>query len=496
MAPFALRSAFWALPRREGWLPLEDEMTRLAIGTLVRLVRCSLASCLLSFLAMAADAAEKPNFILIVADDLGYGDVGFQGSTQIRTPHLDRLAREGIVFQQGYVSAPVCSPSRAGFLTGRNQPGFGYDNNLGGSQPGFDPDFGGLPVTEKTIADRLNPLGYVNGLIGKWHLGTLPQFHPLKRGFDDFWGFLGGGHNYFPTKPGGGYSAPIECSYKEPASLTYITDDIGAEAVGFIERHQNEPFFLYAAFNAPHTPLQATEEDLQRYAHIPDQRRRTYCAMVHRLDVNIGRIVDQVEQAGLAERTLIVFISDNGGPCDHNTSINAPLNGQKGILLEGGMRVPFVMRWAGRLPAGVTYEHPVSALDLAPTFLAAAGGSLPEKKKLDGVNLLPYLTGKAAGWPHEKLLWRFTISAAVREGDWKLVRLPDRLPLLFNLADDISEQSDVALEHLDRTKALLKELGQWDVRLPHPLFLEGAVWKRRQLDLYDRPYSLEQPTAP
>jgi len=438
-------------------------------------------------------AATKPNFILIVVDDLGYADVGFHGSTQIKTPHLDRLAAEGVVCSNGYVSAPVCSPSRAGLMTGRNQPGFGYDNNLATNQPGFDPEFGGLPIGEKTVADRLKPLGYVNGLIGKWHLGLRPQFHPLKRGFDEFWGFTGGGHNYFPTPPGKGYDAPIECNYKQAQTITYITDDIGSEAVDFVRRHRHEPFFLFVSFNAPHGPLQATEADLQLYAQVANKRRRTYCAMVHRLDVNIGKIMDAIEQTGLTAKTLVAFISDNGGPVDHNASINAPLNGQKGILWEGGMRVPFILRWPQALRAGQTYEHPVSSLDFAPSFVTAAGGAIRAQDKLDGVDLIPFLTGKQEGRPHDKLLWRFTISAAIRDGNWKLVRLPDRLPMLYDLSQDISEQKDRALDNLERTRAMVKQLGDWDVRLPHPVFLEGAVWKRRQLALYDRDYPLTQP---
>ncbi len=442
--------------------------------------------------------AEPPgaNIVLIVADDLGYGDVGFNGSLQIQTPHLDRLAREGVVFSEGYVSAPVCSPSRAGLLTGRNQPRFGYDNNLGESQPGFDPEHGGLPTTERTIADRLRPLGYLSGLIGKWHLGVRPQFHPLRRGFDEFWGFLGGGHSYFPTEPTGkAYDAPVECSYSTPSPLTYLTDDIGIEAEGFIERHADRPFFLYVAFNAPHTPLEAIDEDLSRYSSIGDSRRRTYAAMVHRLDVNVGRILEALDRAGLGSRTLVAFISDNGGPVTSNASLNAPLNGQKGILLEGGVRVPFVLRWPNTLPAGTAFESPVSALDFLPTFVSAAGGPIAESDELDGVDLLPFLTGEAAGPPHERLRWRFTISAALREGDWKLVRLPDRLPMLYHLPSDISEQKDVALENLERTRTMLRRLGDWDVALPHPLFLEGAVWKKRQLELYDRTYPLSQPAA-
>ncbi|WP_167605732.1 sulfatase-like hydrolase/transferase [Maribellus sediminis] len=437
---------------------------------------------------------KQPNFIIILADDLGYADLSLNGSKQISTPHIDKLAENGVNFTNGYVSGPVCSPSRAGLLTGRNQVTFGHDNNLGGVLPGFDEEYNGLPLTETLIAQRLHDLGYTTGLVGKWHLGTLPKFHPLNRGFDEFWGYTGGGHDYFTAKADGkGYQAPIECNYKTPQELTYITDDKGDECVDFIARHKDEPFFLFASFNAPHAPMQATTEDLKLFQHIKDEKRRSYCAMVHRLDVNVGRIMQALEENGVAENTLVVFLSDNGGPCDSNGSINAPFNGQKGILLEGGIHVPFVMSWPGNLPAGETYEHPVISLDLAATFFELAGGVKTDEVKFDGVNLVPYLKDKASGKPHESFNWRFTISAAIRQGNWKLVRLPDRLPLLFDLSKDISEQNNVALDHLDVTTSLLKQLGDWDVSLPHPVFLEGAVWKKRQLKLYDNHYQLVQP---
>lgn len=450
--------------------------------------------CFLHSAAQENTLMQRPNFILIVADDLGYGDLGFTGSTQIKTPNIDRLAANGAVFSQGYVSAPVCSPSRAGILTGRNQVSFGHDNNIGGSQPGFDEAFLGLPLSEKTIADRLHPLGYVNGLVGKWHLGDQPHFHPLKRGFDEFWGYTGGGHDYFTSEPDGrGYKSPIECNYKEPSAITYITDDKGNECVDFIGRHKEDPFFLFASFNAPHTPMQATKADLELYQHIENKKRRTYCAMVHRLDVNVGRIMDAVEANGIADNTLIVFISDNGGPTNSNASINAPFNGQKGILLEGGIRTPFIMNWKNTIPAGAVSADPVISLDLAPTFFELAGGKTTEEDQFDGVNLLPYIKGEIDGKPHDSFNWRFTISAVIREGDWKLIRLPDRLPVLYNLKEDLSEQHDLALENIEKTKALLKKLGTWDVAQPHPVFLEGAEWRANQLNLYDRVYQLSQP---
>jgi arylsulfatase A-like enzyme len=438
-------------------------------------------------------AKDNPNFILIVADDLGFGDLSMNGSKQIKTPNIDRLAETGVTFSEGYVSSAVCSPSRAGFLTGINQVTFGYDNNLAGNQPGFDSQYLGLPLTQKTIADHLKPLGYVSGLIGKWHLGYESQFHPLKRGFHEFWGYTGGGHDYFTSTPHGeGYKIPIQCNYKIPEPITYITDDKGNECVEFIERHQNNPFFLFASFNAPHTPMQATESDLELYAHIKDKKRRTYAAMVHRLDVNIGKIVETTNRLGLGENTVIIFISDNGGPVDSNASINAPYNGQKGILLEGGIHVPFIMNWPKTLAAG-TYDNPVSSLDIAPTLIELAGGEINEDK-FDGVNLMPYVLRRSDSLPHQELKWRFTISAAIRDGDWKLIRLPDRLPLLYHLPTDISEQNNVAMKNMEKTEELLLKLGDWDVSLPQPVFLEGAIWKRRQLDLYDKTYSLNQPT--
>ena len=437
---------------------------------------------------------RKPNYILIVADDLGYADLSINGSTQIQTPSIDLLAKRGVYFKEGYVTSAVCSPSRAGLMTGINQVEFGYDNNLIEVQPGFDKNYMGLPLSQKTIAERLQELGYVCGLVGKWHLGKEPQFHPLKRGFDEFWGYTGGGHDYFVSLPDGkGYKCAIECNYKDPAPISYITEDVGNECVSFIERHQDQPFFLFASFNAPHTPLQALEEDLKLYAHIKDKKRQTYAAMVHRLDVNIGKIVDAIENSGLMDETLIIFISDNGGPVDHNASLNAPYNGQKGILLEGGIHVPFIFCWPNSLPAGIQYQHPVSSLDILPTILESSRQIIEEEDCLDGVNLIPYILDKQKGLPHQELKWRFTISAAIRQGKWKLIRLPDRLPLLFDLSADTSEQNNISMKNIEKTEELLNILGNWDVDLPHPVFMENARWKRRQLGLYDKDYQLDQP---
>ncbi|PSL07160.1 sulfatase-like hydrolase/transferase [Cecembia rubra] len=438
--------------------------------------------------------SSKPNFIVILADDLGYADLSLNGSKQIQTPNIDAIAKGGVNFTQAYVSAPVCSPSRAGLLTGKNQVSFGYDNNLAFNQKGFDPEYAGLPIEQKTIADRLKEAGYVSGIIGKWHLGSNPQFHPINRGFDEFWGYLAGGHHYFKSeKEGLGYLAPLESNYKTPQEITYLTDDKGDECINFIKRHKERPFFLYASFNAPHAPMHATEEDLALFSHISDKDRRIYLAMVHRLDINVGRIVQTLKDEGLMENTMIVFLSDNGGPVDQNHSNNAPFNGQKGILLEGGIRVPMMIQWDGTLPQGVTYTPAVSALDLMPTILESVGIKVAEQDSLDGVNLIPFLNGEKQGNPHQTLKWKFTVSAGILEENWKLIRIPDRLPLLFDISKDISEQHNLVLQYPEVAERLLRKLGDWDLALPHPLFLEGAEWKAKQRDLYDKTYLISQP---
>jgi arylsulfatase A-like enzyme len=437
---------------------------------------------------------DKPNLVLILADDLGYGDIGMHGSKQIPTPNIDRLANDGIIFTQAYVSSPVCSPSRAGLMTGKNQLGFGFDNNLFPAQAGYDPDYVGLPVAETTLADRLKQLGYINGIIGKWHLGEKDHFYPTKRGFDEFWGFLGGGHDYFIEDPDdNNMKCPIQSNYKTPEPITYLTDDIGDECVDFIKRHKNEPFFLYACFNAPHSPMQAIEEDLKIFNHIEDETRRIYCAMVYRLDQNVGKIIKSVEEEGLENNTFVVFMSDNGGPCYDNGSVNAPLRGQKTTALEGGIRVPMIFKWPSSLEPGKIIDDMVLSLDIFPSFINAAGGKISEEEELIGVDIIPFITGLSQDIPHNKMHWKYTVSAAIREGDWKLIRLPDRLPMLYNIAKDISELNDLSLKEIEKTKSLLKKLGTWDIYLPHPVFMEPNSWRTRQIKFYDKEYQLKQP---
>ena len=465
----------------------------------ILLLCLSIAPLLNVNISQAADRESPgpPNFVLIVADDLGYGDLGVQGSKQILTPNIDQIAEKGIIFTNGYVSSAVCSPSRAGLMTGKHQLTFGYGDNLAvPSQPGYDPDYNGLPVNESTIADRLRALGYATGLTGKWHLGEEQQFYPSNRGFDEFWGFLGGAHDYFTAGPEKtGMKSTIKCNFKTPGPITYLTDDIGDESVDFIKRHKDHPFFLYVAFNAPHAPMQATERDLELFSNIPDKLRQTYCAMVYRLDQNVGKILNILRDQGLENNTMIVFISDNGGPQHSisNGSINAPLRGQKTTVLEGGIRVPFFIKWPARLTAGQKVSDFVLSLDICPTFVAAAGGSVSEKDNFTGVNLIPFLTGQTNKVPHVIMEWRYTVGAAIRDGDWKLIRLPDRLPMLYHLSEDISEQHDLALQKPEKTKMLLEKLGTWEVNLPYPIFHEPPSWKIRHLTFYSADYQLFQP---
>jgi arylsulfatase A-like enzyme len=338
----------------------------------------------------AEAGARKPNVLIILADDLGCADLGFQGGKDIPTPNLDALARAGVRCTDGYVSCPVCSPTRAGLLTGRYQQRFGHEYN-----PGLGKDVG-LPLTETTLADLLRSAGYATGALGKWHLGNEPQFHPLRRGFDEFYGFLGGAHYYVPTRPdpadpfAKAYSQPMIRDHAQVGQPAHLTDALGQEAVAFIERHKTEPFFLYLAFNAVHVPLQSTDAYLDRFRAIASPARRTYAAMLSAMDFAVGRVARKLQAEGLDRDTLIFFLSDNGGHPMANAARNDPLRGEKSTVYEGGIRVPFVVKWTGRIPAGDTYTRPVISLDILPTALAAAGIQPPRRLSLDGVNLLPY----------------------------------------------------------------------------------------------------------
>jgi arylsulfatase A-like enzyme len=434
-----------------------------------------LCAALVAFLCLLAGAeaqtkARKPNIVVLLADDLGYADVGFHGCKDIPTPHLDALARSGVRCTSGYVSGPYCSPTRAGLLTGRYQTRFGHEFNPGAGVKG------GMPTDQVTLADRLRGLGYATALIGKWHLGATAAMQPPARGFGDFFGFLGGAHSYFPGK-----GTEIMRGSARVDEQAYLTDALAREAVAFIDKNAQKPFFLYLAFNAVHTPMHATDKGLERFAGIKDQQRRTYAAMLSAMDDAIGQVLAKLRAAGLEEDTLIFFFSDNGGPTMVGTTINGsrnhPLRGSKRQLLEGGVRVPFLVVWKGRLGAGKTYDAPIISLDIHPTALAAAGTDTQPAWKLDGVNLLPHLEGKAAQPPHDMLFWRFGEQRAARKGDWKLVRYDNSGTHLYNLADDIGESNDLAATRPEVLRELQAAWERWDQGNVAPLWGGGKKAK-------------------
>jgi arylsulfatase A-like enzyme len=423
---------------------------------------------------LAADENKKPNILFIVGDDMGYADVGFNGCKDIPTPNLDALAKSGVKFTSGYVSAPYCSPCRAGLLTGRYQQKFGYEFNP--TLPGT-----GLPLTEKTIADRLKKVGYTTALVGKWHLGNIAEMHPPKRGFDEFFGFLAGSHNYFKWEG--------MMRGEEPVSgEEYFTDAFGREACSYIERHKDKPWFLYLAFNAVHTPMNATDDRLARFANIKDKQRQTYAAMMFAMDENIGRVRKKLAETGQEENTFVIFISDNGGPnmpgVTVNGSVNEPLRGSKRTTLEGGIRVPFVVSWKNHVKPAVN-DNMAIQLDLTRTALEIAGA---DTKNTDGVNLLPFLSGEKKSAPHDALYWRFGEQMAIRSGDFKLVRYDSNVdtrtgkrgqpvvgPKLYNLAKDIGETKDLFAVMPEKAKELQAKWDKWNATLMNPLwgFVKG-----------------------
>ncbi len=406
----------------------------------------------------------RPNVVLVLADDLGFADLGVHGATDVRTPHIDSIAARGVRFTDAYVPGCVCSPTRAGLLTGRYPQRFGHERNL---RHPFPPG-AGLPVGEKTLADCLKAVGYATGIVGKWHLGIESAFFPLARGFDEFFGFLYGDHSYldWDAEPGN----PVYRQDQPVVESTYLTDAFTREAVSFIDRHRDGPFFLYLAYSAPHDPLEAPQAYLDRFPAIADPRRRTFAAMLSALDDGVGAVLDRLRVHGIEDETLVIFLSDNGGIPAENTSRNDPFRGQKGHLYEGGIRVPFLAQWPGRFPAARIETRPVSALDLFTTALAAAGGSPPGDRIIDGVNLLPYLDGSNPGAPHRILFWKYGSPAAVRKGAWKLVKVGSNPSQLFDLASDPGEQTDLAASRPDVVAELEADLAVWKAELVPPLW--------------------------
>ena len=401
---------------------------------------------------------QPPNVIVIFADDLGYNDVSFNGATQIQTTNLDLLTAEGVTFTNGYVTSPVCSPSRAGLLTGRYPARFGMEANLAYNP--FDQSLG-LPATETLITDYLQDAGYHTGVVGKWHLGAARKFNPLRRGFDYFYGMLGGGHDYWEidaSAPEVTYLTPL-LENKSPASFTgYLTDALTDKAIEFVKEDRGQPFFLYLPYNAPHSPFQAPEHLESKYSHITDSKRRAYLAMVDSVDQNVGRLLAALDQSGKRDNTIIFFLSDHGG-VETGPMDNGELRDGKGSLYEGGLRVPFIASWPGRWPEGQTYDPMVISLDISATVLGLAKATVTDTTRpIDGVDLDPYLRGEQAGHPHQALFWRkATVDndiRVVRSGNMKLMQVGSASPVLYDLAADIGEQDDL----FSTQKATAREL--------------------------------------
>jgi arylsulfatase A-like enzyme len=445
----------------------------LAAAMAVVIARASQAEAPAAAAAAVPDPARKPNIVLIVADDLGYGELTVQGfEKDIPTPNIDAIAKRGVRFTQGYVSAPLCSPTRAGLATGRYQQRFGHEFNPG-PQDNARSTFG-LPRSETMLAERLKTLGYATGMVGKWHLGFTHEFMPIQRGFDSFFGFLGGAHAYLPGQKG----ASIYRGNTPIVEKDYLTDAFAREAVAFIDQHREEPFFLYLPFNAVHAPLQAPEKYLKRFPNIADPKRRTFAAMTAAMDDAVGRVLGKLDELKLTGQTLVVFISDNGGPTPTTSSGNGPLRGFKGQIWEGGIRLPFMMQWPGRLPAARIYDQPVISLDVYPTIIAATGAAISPEWKLDGVDLMPFLTGTAGGRPHETLYWRMGQKHAIRDGDWKVTVEPGTPPGLFNLANDLGEKTDLSLNNPEKMKELVAKYDAWSAQMADAGRTSGAANKR------------------
>lgn len=442
--------------------------------------------------SLFAQKSDKPNIILIYADDMGYGDPGVYGGSKIPTPNIDRLAKEGVKFTNGYVSAPVCGPSRYGLLSGAYQQRFGVQANedTWAKIPGV-PNI--LPKKQKTINQTLSLAGYKTGMVGKWNLEGSP-----KTTFDESMSVMHFIGLYWPDEKGH-YSGVNETNAKRSSDAIkwgperegdeYLTDRLGRQSVEFIERNKEQPFFLYMAFNAPHDPMQAKKVHQDAVAHIPTEAYRLYAAMTISMDENIGRVLDTLEKLGIRDNTLIVFASDNGptnafskkaGWLDEwpkeMLGSTGPLSGWKNQFWEGGIRVPFIMSWPDRLKKGMVYDSPVSTLDLYPTFCAAANQKIPEETIIDGVDLVPYITGEKQGQPHDKLYWYDNEKGAMRDGDWKLW-IHKNTVKLFNLKTDLAEKKDLAESNPKIKDRMYSDWKAFKDEMPLPVNQE---WRLKQ----------------
>ncbi|MEP4079554.1 sulfatase-like hydrolase/transferase [Haloferula sp.] len=480
-------------------------------------LRLGLLAILPLIFATAMAAAPRPNIVMIMCDDLGYADVGFNGSTDIKTPNLDALAEAGTICSSGYVVHPFCGPSRMGLMTGRYPHLFGAPFNLPAFSDGIDKyNRLGVDPNKKLISRVLQEGGYRTGLIGKWHLGAKAEHHPNKRGFDEFYGFLAGGHDFFPAdyqpkyerqkklgnKNPWDYILPLEHNGKEVRETEYLTDGLSREACTFIEESGDKPFFLFLSYNAPHTPLQAKKEDMEHFKHITDPKRRTYAGMVHAVDRGVAKVVETLKNTDNDKSTLIIFLSDNGGRLDQGAN-NSPLRGSKGDTFEGGFRVPMFFHWPDTIPAGRVHPHPVSALDFYPTFAALAGAELPSDKKTDGLDISKAII---EGTDVRKGEMIYTIRHRVSKGDnphhqiggrrnqWKIQRGSGSWKL-FDVEKDPGETKDLSRSHPEVLSEMVREMKKWAMTHPRPLWFDNLAqedrWTDKNLPVYEAAFSLD-----
>ena len=465
---------------------------KLSLPRLALLLLCSVAFNMTLLAAESAPTKSKPNVIIFFLDDWGWADLGAHGSKDALTPNIDRLAAEGMRFTDGYISAPQCMPSRAGILTGKIQARFGFETNtLGPFDPVAERLGWGVPQNVRMFPDYMKELGYHTGIIGKWHLGFREDQRPMSRGFDEFFGFIYGGGFFLDDKWGTPLMRGKERWKAPPGS--YMTDVFNNEAVEFIERNADRPFFLYVSHFAPHAPIQATKKYLERFAHVKEPLRRTMLAMLSAADDGLGEILSALERKGIAENTLIFALSDNGAPegtnpdLGQNAGLSDPYTGVKGDLLEGGTRVPFIAAWKGHIPGGAVVNTPVWSLDILPTAIAAAGGKIPEG--LDGTNILPLLTtGKQPELNDRVMMWTYGTQLAARQGDLKVFSPYLKIAEAFDLSKNPTEERGQTLppEMAERAAKLEKELFAWRDSLPEPtwkIFFPEVI--QRLLERYD-----------
>lgn len=403
----------------------------------------------------ATNPARPPNVVLIVTDDGGWADFGFNGCKDYQTPNMDAIAKDGVNFTAAYVSAPVCSPSRAGLLTGRNQSCFGHEYNITGQRTQ------GLPLSETLISQRFKSLGYATAAFGKWHLGGGKGHQPFERGFDVSYGFISGSRGYLaetlksPRDTDGAWRR----NGKPEVEHEYATDAIRRECVNFIGKNSETPFFIYAAFNCPHSPMQAKPGYESGFSNIENKKRRTIAAMMKSQDEAVGEILAVLKAKNLDSNTIVWLLNDNGAGT-YAPFNNGPWRGNKGSLFEGGIRVAFAARWPGHFPAGIAYQNPVSSLDIGSTSLAAAGAG--DLDGLDGKDLLPYVrSSDKIGMPHGTLNWSYLPAGAIRDGDWKLLVMDGKPTALFNLGDDPSETTNLLAAEPAKVAELAAKHADW-----------------------------------